>query len=120
MQLSIRVGIDGITDLVVHGSELHWHHIKYVVPNAAIINGATWQPSWPAQSTSCDCDSSSTEVTPPLPSRSQVVVVTPLTARTPIVVDQPTAANDYTLVLHFNDDPSGSAYYEFTIGYVSP
>ena len=35
------------------------------------------------------------------------------------ITQQPTAANDYTLIIGFDDDPpSGAEWYEISIGYI--
>lgn len=117
LPLVIAADVDGFTDLVLKGGTLRWHHTKYEVPANTTINGVRWTPEWPTPSKSCDCDSTALTLSPPLPPREQEVQVAQEAGRIPVKVEQPTAANDFTLTVRFQDAPSSVDSYRIRIDY---
>ena len=125
-ELRIRSLIDGRTQLVVRGDELHWHHLDYAAPGLhglvnepTFVNQRRWIPQWPEQGGNCfcDCDSSSFDFSPPgpaLPLRELMVELEIISGRGGIqVIQQPDPTNDFTLVVGFDDNAwGGPDWYE--------
>jgi len=124
--ISIRAYIDGRSMLIITGNATKWHHLDWAAPGRhgfvnlpTIINGYDWYPQWAdvpdAENRSCDCDSSIYEnLSPPLPESDMEIELRVIQARHLLSIAQyPTAENDYTLILDFNDNPPGGAdWYE--------
>jgi hypothetical protein len=142
--LRVEAFIDGLSQLVIQGTTVHWHHLKSSAPGRwapfssppvagnepTRLNGVSWQPVWPdqngsppARNESCDCDSSATQVAG-LPSAPTHALVKVAQARDHVTVTQPpTAANGYTTIVEFSDQSltgdtssnSGADWYDATI-----
>ena len=128
--LTVRAYIDGRSDLILHRNTVHWHHLDFAAPGRheghnflTSLNGTAWFPTWPdvptPENRDCHCDSSTFSGVPQLPTRPETVELTIVQARwSASIVQQPDAANDYTLVLEFNDDPpAGADWYEVALTY---
>jgi phosphatidylserine/phosphatidylglycerophosphate/cardiolipin synthase-like enzyme len=130
--LKVRAYVDGRSQLVVRGRQAHWVHHDFAAPGRWLLadlptylNDRPWTPTWPAdfgpEVRDCHCPSSSTEGIPALPEKAQIVRLRPLEVRDRAeIVQQPSAANDYTLVLELDDNPSsGADWYEVELSYES-
>jgi hypothetical protein len=128
--LRVRALIDGTSDLVFTGSNVHWHHIAAAAPGLwngnnqpTYLNTAPWMPGWPGggENRDCNCDSqSSTPAIPPLGARDQTVALQIVAARGSIVVtQQPASTNGYTLRVELSDPPGGADWYELVLTYAT-
>lgn len=129
--LTITAYIDGQDLLIVQGSTLQWHHLDWAavgrlaganVPTtisttlngAPVMNNFQWTPDWPfppPNEIRFEAFSSVlTGVTPAQPSADSTVTLNIIQARGTVTIYQmPTAANGYTLIVDFNDDPEPGA-----------
>ena len=126
----IKAYIDGVSDLVIKGNTVQWHNINCYAPGeftgvnqpttiTTESNTVPWYPDW--SSVTGDVWSSAyTGLTPALPHAPQRVTLTKVQARDDVYILQyPSAANDYTLIVRFNDGPSGGAeWYEARVDFV--
>jgi len=133
--LTVTAYIDGRDLLIVQGSTLQWHHLDYAavgrflganVPTtiSTTLNGAVvmdnlqWTPDWPfppPNELRFEAFSSAfAGLAPALPSADATVTLSIIQARGSVTIFQsPSAANGYTLIVDFNDDPEGGpATYE--------
>jgi hypothetical protein len=135
--LTVQALIDGRSQLVVREDSVYWHHLDFAAPGRWLdpetqtahdeptyLNGGAWYPLWPDQpdreNRDCGCDSSSAGGNPPLAQQSQTAEVSIEQGRGQVaIVQQPEAGNDFTLIVEFDDNPQGGAYwYEVTLQYV--
>jgi hypothetical protein len=123
--IDVRAWIDGRSDLVFDGSEVHWHHYDFVAPGRwpdgaplpTYIDNYAWFPTWPdvpdAKNFACNCDSSDLfQLSQPV---SVNVSLTPVSCRDSCSL----SVGDGTITVDFNDDPTPfAAWYEvkLTIG----
>jgi hypothetical protein len=127
--------IDGEDELIIHKATLQWRHIGFDAVGQSTncdtntmsidttlrgehVSSTSWQPIW--QSTPAESGALSsvyTALNPPLPSSSMNVTLSSIQARNSISIAQlPTAANDWTLKLDFNDVSSlGAGIYSATV-----
>jgi hypothetical protein len=136
--LDITVDTDGRDDLIIHGNTLQWEHFDYTPVGlvaaadkdtnlTTTTNGVTdlysvgWLPTWPDGTASGDLSSVFTSLAPAAPTGPAAVTLTVESARDSLTLAQaPTAANDYTTILDFNDDPApGYVPYEAKLTYVT-
>jgi hypothetical protein len=130
--LHVRAYIDGDSQLVVQDSAVRWHHLGAAAPGRLIeadeptyLNGVAWYPAWPdvpdSENRDCYCDSSTYVGVPPLTRQDQVVSLKVVQARYGVaIIQQPKVANDYTLIVYFDDGPPGGAdWYEISLGYMT-
>ena len=141
--LNVRAYIDGRTHLIIRGDQIYWRHYEYAAPGRhsdapggnvpTYINEELWYPIWPGdppehdpadpidnEVRDCDCRTlDQFVVVPPLPLETAVVSVSPIRVRGVVrVIQQPESANDFTLIIEFDDSgPSGPAWYSVTVGY---
>ena len=126
--IRVRAWVDGRSQLILQGDTAQWHHFDYAAPGREFANepttidGVSWFPTWPdvpdVQNRDCNCDSDTfTGVNPPVPPADVVVSLIPVQARGPVsMVQLPSAENDYTLIVQFNDNaPPGAAWYVIDI-----
>jgi len=118
----VRADIDGHSLLTLTGNSATWYNIEFAAPgvhngqdNPTIINSVSWYPTWPhpGENRDCHCHSSTfSGVAPPVPINAIAVSYTPVSCR-----DSCSATySDGTIVIDFNDDPSGSdAWYEIQV-----
>jgi hypothetical protein len=124
--IRISAWIDGRSQLTLQGNTAQWHHFDANAPGReggvtepTVINGITWFPVWPGDpgdplNHDCDCDSDTFNgVNPPLPSEDMTVVLREIEVRQEVsIIQQPSAGNDYTLIIEFNDnEPGGADWY---------
>jgi hypothetical protein len=127
--ITVKALIDGRSWLVLHGNTAQWYQIDYAAPgrwadhnDPTIINGKTWFPTWPDvpddDNYSCNCYSSVFRgVTPPLPAGNFDARINWIDTRGAVYfMQEPSADNDYTLIVEFNDDYlDGAAMYEIQL-----
>jgi hypothetical protein len=129
----IKAYIDGVSDLVIKGNTLQWHNNATYAPgqfpgtnyptiittnsNPVPIN---WYPDWPSGTYGNVWSSVYTGLTPALPHIPQRITLTKVQARKDIsILQYPSAANDYTLIVRFDDGlPGGAAWYEARVNLV--
>ena len=117
----MQAWIDGRSRLIISGNAAHWSNLEYDPPGRlgngnrpTVINGKQWYPLWshlPIGQLSISDEYK--QLAPPLPRTPVTVRVTPITARGPVtVVQQPSPANQNTLIVEFDDSlPGGAADY---------
>ena len=133
--------IDGRDELIIQGNTLQWDHFDFAAPGrlggvnyptiitttlngVTQMNGVDWIPTWPDPPPNeirfPAMSSVFTGLTPTIPDTTDVTL-TVITARDSLTIAQlPTASNDFTTLLEFNDDPSGgAAWYEGLLTYAS-
>jgi hypothetical protein len=130
--LHVEADIDGKSNLIVKGTNVHWHHYEYAAPGReggtnlpTVLDTVNWQPVWPDQPTAenryCNCDSSTySQLTIGVPRAPSTTTLSNIVKRVSItVVKEPSFANDYTLELELNDvGASGSSTYKVDIDVV--
>ena len=119
--------MDGRDLLMIQGSTLQWQHLDYQAvglandcpPGASDAVGidttnngtaglsTSWLPTWALNPPpSGTLSSTFTGLSPALPSGPMTVSLNVIAARTSLTIyQQPSAANNWTLILDFNDDP---------------
>lgn len=119
LKISIHAYIDGRSQLIVKANTVQWHHLDYAAPGRhgfvdlpTVINGFDWYPLWPdipdAENRQECFSSIYTNLSPPLLDSDMQVQLSVIQARYSLtVVQYPTAGNNYTLILEFNDNPLG-------------
>jgi dipeptidyl aminopeptidase/acylaminoacyl peptidase len=135
--LKIRAYIDGRSHLVLRGDTAHWYHLEAVAPGRlhgpnkgstnepTYLNGEAWYPDWPdvpdRENVGCDCDSSTFVGIPALARQDQTVSLDIIQALDKVaILQQPSAANDYTLIVEFDNlGPGGADWYTIELGYIS-
>lgn len=124
--LNVRAYIDGRSLLIVRKNLVQWHHLDWAAPGRhefvnlpTIINGIEWYPQWPdvpdAENRWCNCYSSTYKgLEPALPQRNMTIQLSVIEGRHSVSIAQyPTASNDYTVIIDFDNDPVGGAsWYE--------
>lgn len=128
--LRVEALVDGGSQLVLRGGTAQWRHQTKAAPGRhlgadmpTVVNGVTWMPEWPDPGENRDCGGCTSSLfdglTPPLPAAEQQVILTALDARHEVAIaQQPSAANDFTLIIDFDDvQPSGSAWYVIEIDF---
>lgn len=121
---SIRIEalIDGRSQLIIHDGTAQWYHLDFAAPGRhefvnkpTIINGVKWFPKWPdvpdTENRDCHCTSNVFHgVSPQLPVREATISLRLIQSRYETKVAQhPTVANDYTLIIEFDDNPVGGS-----------
>lgn len=130
--LKVRAYIDGRSQLVLRGNEIYWHHLDFAAPGRhfdaevnqpTYLNQVKWFPIWPdapdRENRDCNCDSSSYQSVPSLVQADKMVQMDVVQGRGEVsILQQPSAANDYALIIELDDNPlSGPAWYEFDLSY---
>ncbi len=126
--LDIKALIDGRDDLIIQGDDLQWHHLDFAavgrwegfnvptlvsttVDGNPIMSDYAWTPDWPLpppDEIRFEAYSSVfTGLDPGIPSQvTSVSVQVQQNVRTLVdIVQYPSAANAYTTIVEFNDDP---------------
>jgi len=125
-RIDICAYIDGRSLLIIRANTVQWHHLDWAAPGRfefvnlpTIINGIEWYPEWPdvpnKENRWCNCFSSTyADLDPALPKAEAEVELRAIQARHSInIAERPSAANDYALIIDFDDDPVGGAtWYE--------
>ncbi len=125
--LRVEARIDGHSQLVIQGNSVQWHHIQYTPPGIpanenlpTALNGTSWYPAWPANNCQ-DCWSSIfRNLCPTLAASSTAAAVNKVDGRDSVnIVQQPSAGNNYTLIVDFSDTDPGADDYIADITYDS-
>jgi probable HAF family extracellular repeat protein len=132
--LKVKAWIDGESHLVIQKNTVYWHNLEYVAPGyeaqnkplptyltTAHMGTRAWRPRYWSSGTYGDTTSAPyTNLNLPLGASGQTVTLTPITARGNVtIIQQPSAANDYTLIVGFDDKSSGSAdWYEVSLEFI--
>ena len=129
--IDIQAYVDGRDLLVIQGSTLQWEHLDFAAVGmwsdlneptiiTTTLNGATqldhvnWYPIWPEPLNTGQWGTGDSSVfldlAPTLPTTDMTVSLDTISARNSLTIYQlPTASNNETLILDFNDDPSSAA-----------
>ena len=131
--IQVLAHIDGRSHLAIREDTVQWFHFDDAAPGReafanlpTIVNGVEWMPGWPdngsAENRDCGCSSSMfRELEPALAADEVSVDLEILQARGEVfITEMPSVDNNYTLVVEFNDDPSGPDWYEIKITYELP
>jgi len=132
-ELEVNAWIDGYSQLIIQGSTVQWHHIDWTVPgkedghddptNLTTVDMGTvpWYPTWLLPFDQEQDSSQFTGLNLPLAAVDQIVGFTPIAVRyDAFISQQPSAANAYTLIVDFNDNPIGGAdYYTVRLDYTA-
>jgi hypothetical protein len=132
--LDVSALIDGRDQLIIHRNMLQWHHFDWAavgrygganeptvitttLNGVTVMNHVNWTPVWPApppDEIRYEAFSDVfTQLTPSIPRGAIVLQIDPVIARGGLGIAQlPTAANDFTTILEFTDDPNAAASYE--------
>jgi probable HAF family extracellular repeat protein len=129
--LKVKAWIDGESQLVIQKNTVYWHNLAYNAPGyeaqtkplptyltTAQMGTVAWHPTGWSNGTNGDTTSAPfTKLNLPLSAAGQTVKVTPISVRgNATISQQPSAANDYTLTLDFDDKSSGGAdWYEVNL-----
>jgi hypothetical protein len=134
--LRVTALIDGRSRLLLRGNTAQWLNLDFAAPGLwsgyggplpvpTTLNGVDWTPVWPSPDENRDCNCVSnifTGVTPALPAAAVVVTLTAVQARMSAgIIEQPSAANNYTLIVEFDDNAAGGAdFYIVDLTFDSP
>ena len=127
--ITIEAFIDGRSQLILRKNTAQWYHLDFAVPgrwgdiNApTIINGEEWFPVWPdipdIYNYFCYCYSNMFKGVKPMPHQKNMTVeLNVLEGRgTVSIVEYPSASNDYSLIVEFDDNPfDGAATYRIEL-----
>lgn len=138
MTIQIEALIDGRDLLIVKDNTLQWHHLDFAavgrhlgqneptyitttLDGIVAMNHVAWVPDWPLPPPNeirFDALSSIfTGLVPNFPEEGASVLIDLIDVRGAVDIEQtPNSANDFTLLVDFNDDPlGGSAWYTVVI-----
>jgi probable HAF family extracellular repeat protein len=129
--LKVKAWIDGESQLIIQGNTVYWHNLAYNAPGyesqnkpfptyltTAHMGTVAWKPKGWSNGTSGDTACAPyTKLRLPLAGAGQTVILNKITARGDATISQqPSAANDYTLILDFDDQAMGGAdWYEVSL-----
>lgn len=127
--IGVEALIDGRSQLILQADTAQWYHLDFAAPGRhefqdepTYLNGVPWLPMWPdvpdAENRECECYSDTyVGVVPPLPMADYGVQLEVVQARGDVqIVEPPSAANNYRVVIEFNDNPIlGSEWYEVNL-----
>ena len=131
--IHIMAEIDGRSRLTFDDATARWHHLDFAAPGRlncdigepiqpTVIDGQEWWPQWPdvptCENRRCECDSDFYRgVLPGLPNADFLVSLEVVEGRgVCTIVEYPSAANDYAVVVEFDDNPfGGDAWYEVNL-----
>lgn len=141
--IEISALIDGRDRLIVRDGTLQWDHLEgaavgrhmgqnisttitTTLDGETVLDNFEWTPDWssppPDEIREPQQSSVLTGILPEFPELEQNVVLTPLNVRRYAeVIQQPSEANDYTLIVEFDDSKSGgSDTYTLKLNYYTP
>jgi hypothetical protein len=125
--ITVRAFIDGRSQLRLKRNTATWQNFDYAAPGKqggrdepTMINGVQWRPMWDDSDLSPEVrvekalSDTFEGVKPTLAAEPMNVTLTKIRCREDAsVVQQPSAANDFTTIVEFNDDQIGGAdWYE--------
>lgn len=125
-ELEVNAWIDGYSQLIIQGSTVQWHNLSWTVPGwepatsgdpppnyptiltTANMGAYNWTPDWPGGIFGDQMSSQLTGLDLALAAVDQTVGFTAVAVRNDAFISQqPSAANSYTLIVDFDDDPIG-------------
>jgi hypothetical protein len=111
-RIVFKADVDAGDNVIIENGKLHIQHIDWKKPGDITINGIKWPPQWNGN-TSDDF----TGFTPPLaPFAGAKVNVRKVKGRGEVtILEPPTDANGQKLVVHLQDNGSGSSHFEVHI-----
>lgn len=120
VRLRVKVWTDGRDELIVRSNRVWWQHWDFNVPGQeganfpTYLNGAEWFPQWPDGTASGAESTAYTRLSPRAPLLDAALELNRIAARHNVSVTQfPSAGNDYTTRVEFDDNPfGGAAWYE--------
>jgi len=139
--VEITAYIDGRDRLIIRGGTMQWDHLDWAAVGRhgglneptiitttsrgqTILDGVEWVPQWsaepPDEIRSPEISSVFTGLVPLLDAGIQTVELEVLSARREVwIVEQPSAANDYAVIVEFNDNMAIAAdWYTIRLDYV--
>ena len=132
--MRVEAVIDGRSQLILRNNTAQWRHFDFAAPgrldfkNApTVINNVEWFPVWPDKpdKENRDCDGCLSDVftgvNPPLLSEKMIISLRKVQARNKVsIVQLPTAANNLTLIIEFDDNPPpGDEKYIVNVDFVT-
>ena len=139
--LDVSAYIDGRDELIIQGNTLQWDHFDFAAPGrldgvnyptiitttlngVTQMNGADWIPTWPFPPPDPirfpTLSSVFTGLTPTIPGTTDVSLNVIQARESMSIAQLPSASNNYTTLLEFNDDiEPGAAWYEGLLTFVS-
>lgn len=131
--MKITACIDGTSRLILKGNTAQWYHIEAAPPGchgdclenggalpvATVINDNEWFATFNGSCDGCTYCYSDVyaQVSPPLPLETANYSVNWSGRDSFMVVEQPSASNNYALILEFRDDFGGADYYSVDFEY---
>jgi hypothetical protein len=119
--IRVEAFIDGRSQLIIRGNTVQWYHLDADAPGQwnnnypTVINDIDWFPLWSGNTNNCHGCYSDVffRLCPGMSAVEQTVTLTTIQQRDgdPTIIQQPLASNNYTLIVEFNDNPSGGAYW---------
>jgi hypothetical protein len=128
--VTVRALIDGHDHLILKGSTAQWRHFEFAAPGriggrneATIINGISWTPQWEDSDMDKEVrvDKSVSDrfeqVQPLIPGAPMTVSLQKIRCRgEATIAQQPSADNDFTTIVDFDDNVAGgAAWYQVTL-----
>jgi hypothetical protein len=119
--LTVSVQIDGLSQLFVKRDRIYWQHVLHARPGRhgggdypTLINDYAWYPQWPSPDPAGSGPSEPLVVATEFSTNAVVLVKT--AGRGPVsILQQPSAANDFTLIVSFDDALDGPDRYNITL-----
>jgi RNA polymerase sigma factor (sigma-70 family) len=135
MTVTVRAYVDGRSRLSLKGNTASWQNFEYAAPgkmgghnDPTIINGVRWIPTWEDSDVSPEVrlakskSDTFNQVEPAVAAAAMVVTVEKIRCReNASVVQQPSAENDFTTIVEFDDSRTGGAdWYELKLTFSPP
>jgi len=129
--IGVEAYIDGRSQLIIRGNTAQWQHFEASAPGIpqnpsenfpTTINSANWIPLWSGDPSNCNgCFSSVfSGVCPGLSAVTQTVALNIIQTRDSVsIIQQPSAGNNYTLIVEFNDPSGGGFWYIIELDFPS-
>jgi hypothetical protein len=131
--VTVRALIDGRSQLRLKGFTARWQHFDWSAPGVhggqyepTYIDGVAWHPNWdnsdidPEVRIPKSMSDAFDGLNPPIPAAPMTVTLQKIRCReNASIVQEPTADNDFTTVVEFNDDATpGSTWYEVKVTFM--
>jgi hypothetical protein len=125
--VTVRALIDGRDRLILKGMTARWQHFEWSAPGLhdgsyepTTIDGIAWHPTWDNSDMDTEVrithsmSSTFDGINPPIPTTEMTVKLEKVRCREDMsIVQQPSAENDYTTILEFDDNSTaGHDWYE--------
>lgn len=104
---TVSVRVDGLSDLILSGGTVKWHHISFTPPGATTINSVVWNPT--GLSNFCNCDSDLyTGLLPRMSQSTSGYSIVKNAGRGSVTIEEtPSSANGWALRIRFDDVSQG-------------